>query len=125
MGYVDDHTLQALYRHARAVLAASLYEPGSFPVMEALALGKPLAASRITSIPETVGDAGLLFDPTSVAEMAEALARLWTNDALCQALSERGPDRIGSRSWAEVGWEWLRLCERALSNRGAELETVA
>ncbi|MCH7813151.1 MAG: glycosyltransferase family 4 protein [Planctomycetes bacterium] len=125
LGFVDDRTLRALYRRSRAVLVASLYEPGSFPVLEALALGKPLAASRVTSLPETVGQAGLLFDPTSVAELADALVRLWTDDALCAELSRRGPAQLGHRSWCDVGRDWLHLCERAAASYANALETVA
>ncbi|MFQ5462048.1 MAG: glycosyltransferase family 4 protein [Phycisphaerae bacterium] len=124
IGFVDRPTLRALYLRARLILVASLYEPGSFPAMEALALGKPLAASRVTSIPETVGDAALLFDPTSTNELADALARLWTDDALCHRLEELGPQEVRSRTWRDVGREWLALCEQAHVRNPAVLEGV-
>lgn len=120
-GFVDRPTLRRLYHRARMILVASLYEPGSFPAMEALTLGKPLAASRVTSIPDTVGHAALLFDPTSVQELARALKRLWTDDALCQELSRRGPTQVGSRTWSDVGQDWLQLCERAVANEASRL----
>ncbi len=122
IGYVDRPTLRALYTRARMILVASLYEPGSFPAMEALALGKPLAASRITSIPETVGDAALLFDPTRVHDLAAAMGRLWTDDARCSKLSILGPQRISSRRWRDVGRDWLGLCERALAQSMTPVE---
>jgi glycosyltransferase involved in cell wall biosynthesis len=116
-GLVDRETLAGLYARSTMVIAATLYDPGSFPVMEALALGKPLIASNVTSIPETVGDAALLFDPESTTELADAMELLWTNEAQRKVLSRRGPLRIGRRTWADVGREWLGLCERAAAGR--------
>ncbi len=114
-GFVDRTTLIALYHAARLVLAPSLSEPGSFPAIEALTLARPLAAARITSIPDTVGDAALLFDPSDIAEMAHAIHRLWSDDALRTRLGRRGPRQIGQRSWQDVAEEWLALCARASS----------
>lgn len=116
-GYVGRRELRALYEQARLVIVATHYDPGSFPVMEALAMGKPLVTSRVTSIPETVGDAGLLFDPSDAAQLARAIKRLWQEDELCRELSERGPRRIPRRSWDDVAAEWLRLCAAAAGTR--------
>jgi glycosyltransferase involved in cell wall biosynthesis len=121
-GHVDPREMRALYAAASFVLAPTLYDPGSFPAMEALALGKPLIASNVTSLPELVGDAGLLFDPHSVDELVEAMARLWTDPALCDELSRRGPARIPRRSWTDVARDWLRLCAEATR---AELTSAA
>ncbi|MFQ5489180.1 MAG: glycosyltransferase family 4 protein [Phycisphaerae bacterium] len=117
IGFVSNDTLTALYAGARFILVATLYDPGSFPAMEALAMGKPLAASRVTTIPETVGDAAALFDPHRVEDIANVLARLWTDDELCQRLARRGPDQVANRTWTDVARDWLQLCERAAHHR--------
>ncbi len=113
-GAVSRAELLELYRRCRAVLVATLYDPGSFPALEALALARPLVASRVTSIPATVGDAALLFDPARAGDLASALLRIWRDDALCAALERRGPQRVPRRTWRDVGRDWFALCETAL-----------
>lgn len=114
MGHVNRDELRQLYEAARLVIVPTLYDPGSFPAMEALALGKPLAAARVTSIPETVGDAGVLFDPSQPRDIADALQPLWLDADLRSRLAERGPARIGARTWDDVATEWLTLCEECM-----------
>ena len=113
-GYVTRAQLQALYEACRVVIVASLYEAGSFPAMEAMGLGKPLIASRVTSNPETVGDAAELFDPTDSHDLATKLARLWNDAARRGELAARGPGRIPDRTWADVAADWVKLCHEAL-----------
>ena len=62
-GYVDDTDLPALITGARAFLLPSLYEGFGLPALEAMACGTPVLASAVSSLPEVVGDAGLLVDP--------------------------------------------------------------
>lgn len=115
IGHVDRAELRQLYESCRFAVAPTLYDPGSFPVLEALALGKPVAASRVTSIPEAVGDAGLLFDPAEPREIAGAMQRLWLDQPLRQKLAKRGPARIGTRTWDDVAAEWLTLCDECMA----------
>ena len=58
--------------------------------MEENALGCPVAVSNVYAMPEQLGDAALYFDPSSVTEIAEAIEILWTDEALCVELRERG-----------------------------------
>lgn len=113
LGHVSSDALRRLYDAATFVLAPTLYDPGSFPAMEALSLGRPVIASRVTSVPELVGDAGLLFDPHSVDELVEAMERLWTDEALRGELALRGPRRLPRRTWADVAREWIAVCREA------------
>src|SRR5262249_57183279 len=71
-GRVSDEELVRLYQSATAYLDPTLFEGFGFQVLEAMACGAPVVASNATSIPEIVGDAGLLCDPRSVDELAEA-----------------------------------------------------
>ena len=90
LGYVPDEHLAGLYRRARALVMPTFFGPTNIPQLEAFATDCPVATSRIYGIPEQVGDAALLFDPNSVDEIYECLARLWTDDELCRELSVKG-----------------------------------
>jgi glycosyltransferase involved in cell wall biosynthesis len=90
LGYVPDSEMAELYRRARALIMPSFFGPTNIPQLEAFAIGCPVAASAVYGVPEQVGDAALLFDPRSAEEIAECMERLWTDDALCATLIERG-----------------------------------
>ena len=96
-GYAEDREMAAFYHQARALVMPTFFGPTNIPQLEAFALGCPVATSRIYGIPEQVGDAALLFDPSSVAEIHTCLVRLWTDDALCDELARRG--RAHSERW--------------------------
>jgi glycosyltransferase involved in cell wall biosynthesis len=95
-GYVPDHDMAGFYRRARGLVLPTLFGPTNIPPLEAFALGCPVAVSGIYGMPEQVGDAGLLFDPHSVADMASAIGKLWADDDLCQKLQARGKARAAA-----------------------------
>ena len=72
-GFIDDRVLVETYQKARCLFFPSLYEGFGLPVLEGLACGLPVAASRSSSIPEVGGDFTIYFDPYNVEEMADAL----------------------------------------------------
>ena len=94
LGRVSTEDLVALYHLATALIFPSLYEAWSIPIMEAMAAGCPVASSNVTSLPEQVADAGLLFDPTDIYAMANAMRRLAGNSSLRQRLAARGALRV-------------------------------
>lgn len=75
-GQVDDETLEQLYRACAIFVTASIHEGFCMPVAEAMARGRPVVATRVAALPETVGDAGLLFDPDNTADLAAQVCRL-------------------------------------------------
>ena len=75
LGWVDDATLDGLYRAADCFVFPSLAEGFGLPVLEAMLRGAPVACSNATSLPEVVGDAALLFDPLDVDAIAVTCAR--------------------------------------------------
>jgi glycosyltransferase involved in cell wall biosynthesis len=77
----------------------SLYEGFGFPVIEAMRCGTPVIASTTSSLPELVGDAGLLVDPLSVDEIAAAMTRLAGDAALRHELTERGYGQAAQFTW--------------------------
>lgn len=92
LGYAPDADMPGLYRAARALVMPTFFGPTNIPQLEAFALGCPVATSRIYGIPEQVGDAALLFDPSSVDEIYDAIEKLWTDDALCADLEQKGKE---------------------------------
>jgi glycosyltransferase involved in cell wall biosynthesis len=99
-GFVPDRTLAALYRLASVFAFPSLYEGFGLPPLEAMACGTPVVTSRISSLPEVVGDAALLVDPYSLEEIALGIERALGDEALRAVLVERGRARVKNFSWA-------------------------
>lgn len=112
LGYVSDDDLPALYSGAFGLVFPSIYEGFGLPALEAMACGTPVAASNATSLPEVVGDAGLLFDPFSVDEMASVLDRVLEDDALRLELRQRGLERACQFTWEVTAHKtWQVLCQ--------------
>jgi glycosyltransferase involved in cell wall biosynthesis len=94
LGYVAQGDLQAIYRLATALVMPSLFESVSIPIYEAFQAGTPVLASGVLAIPEQVGDAGLLFDPTSVPSIRQAILDLVRDPAAATLLGQKGRDRM-------------------------------
>jgi glycosyltransferase involved in cell wall biosynthesis len=98
-GFVPHGTMAALYRMATVFAFPSLYEGFGLPPLEAMACGTPVVTSRISSLPEVVGDGALQVDPYSEEAIADAIARLLEDPELRQQQIERGLLRAASFSW--------------------------
>jgi glycosyltransferase involved in cell wall biosynthesis len=98
-GFVQDKTLAILYRLARVFVFPSLYEGFGLPPLEAMASGTPVITSRVSSLPEVVGDAALLIDPYDPEAIAEAMDRVLSDAVLRADLRERGLVRARHFSW--------------------------
>jgi glycosyltransferase involved in cell wall biosynthesis len=97
-GFVSDLELRGLYELATALVFPSRFEGWGLPVCEAFDAGLPVASSTATGLPDVVGEAGLLFDPDDVGEMASQLHRLWVDADLRADLRGRGKKRAGQFS---------------------------
>jgi glycosyltransferase involved in cell wall biosynthesis len=101
--YAAGADLPDLYRGARMLLLPSLYEGFGMTALEAMACGTPVLTSRTSSMPEVVGEAALLVDPLDTGAIADAMARLFTDDALVEDLRGRGLARAKLFSWQTTG----------------------
>ena len=110
-GYVPDEDVPALLTGALALVFPSLYEGFGLPVLEAMACGTPVVTANTSSLPEVVGEAGLLVDPLRVDEIAAAMQRLLADEALRAELSRRGLERAGLFSWDRCARETLAVLE--------------
>jgi D-inositol-3-phosphate glycosyltransferase len=113
----DERWLAAAFREARLVVLPSEYEAFGLVLLEALAQGTPVIASRVGGIPEFVEDgrAGLLVPPRDAAALAEALLRLWDDAPTRERFGAYGRDRIVPRfSWERVVDQLLEVYAEVL-----------
>jgi glycosyltransferase involved in cell wall biosynthesis len=103
LGRVSDHELLDLYRGALLYLDPTRYEGFGYGVLEAMACGTPVVASRVTSIPELVGSAGALCEPGSVQAFADEICRLVDDDGLRRDMTARGIARAADFTWETTG----------------------
>jgi glycosyltransferase involved in cell wall biosynthesis len=99
LGRVSDAALRALYENAAALLFPSRYEGFGLPPVEAMACGCPVVAGRAGAVPETVGDAALLFDPEAPESLVESVMRLLDQPELAEDLRARGRARATRFTW--------------------------
>jgi glycosyltransferase involved in cell wall biosynthesis len=124
LGFLELPALKAVYRRAAAMVIPSRFEAASGPLWEAFAAGIPAACSNVTSLPMQAGDAALLFDPTDHAQIASAIRRLWTDEALCQLLVARGHKRAAGFTWDRTA-RLFRAHYRRLAKRRATEEDAS
>jgi glycosyltransferase involved in cell wall biosynthesis len=103
--YVSDEELAGLYRNALGLILPSLYEGFGLPVIEAHRFGCPVLCSNMASLPEIAGDGALLFDPTSVESIAQAVMTLLDSRTLRQQLAENGYKNAERFSWEKAASE--------------------
>jgi len=116
LGYVDDSDLPALISGADALVLPSLYEGFGIPVLEAMACGTPVMASCTSSLPEVVGDAGILVDPLSVEAIASGIKQMCADPALARELAQKGRQRARRFTWAACARVALQAIGRAYAN---------
>jgi glycosyltransferase involved in cell wall biosynthesis len=114
LGRVSDERLVDLYRGALAYLDATLYEGFGYQVLEAMACGAPVVASWASSIPEVVGDAGLLCPPNDTEELAAALVRIVSEPRLAEELRSRGLRRAAEFTWQRTARALADVIDAAL-----------
>jgi glycosyltransferase involved in cell wall biosynthesis len=112
IGYVEDDDLPGLYSLATAFAFPSWYEGFGLPVLEAMACGIPAVAANNSSLPEVVGQAGLLIDADDTDALARALARFLEDRALVAQLVTAGFEQARRFSWEVAATQLLGIYER-------------
>jgi glycosyltransferase involved in cell wall biosynthesis len=112
LGRVSSEDLLELYNAAQLLVHPAFYEGFGLPPLEAMACGTPVVVSNTSSLPEVVGDAALLVDPTEVDEMTVAIWRLLSDPALRRELSEKGLKRARLFSWRKAARQTLKIYRR-------------
>ena len=113
LGYVTDIEIVALYKKSLALIFPSLLGPTNIPPLEAIVLGTPVVCSNLFSMPEQIGDAGLLFDPFNVEDIAQKIYKIWIDEDLRLKLIEKEHERAKNLAPEKYVKKWESVIEEA------------
>jgi glycosyltransferase involved in cell wall biosynthesis len=116
-GYVTDSVRQELFAGAAVLVLPSWNEGFGLPALEAMAAGVPVIASARGALPEVVADAGILVNPGSAEEIADAIERVLEDSTLAAGLVTRGRERAATFSWSRAADEVRRLYRYTIDGR--------
>lgn len=114
LGYVPDPDLAALYSGAMGFLYMSFLEGFGLPPLEAMQCGVPVVCSNTSSLPEVVGEAGLLLSPTRLDDLCHAMFKLYRDSAYRTMLADRALRQSKKFSWEKCGDETVTAYRQAL-----------
>lgn len=97
---VSNNELSSYYRHAKLFVYPTWAEGFGMPVIEAMASGVPVITSNLTSLPEVVGDAGILVDPSNILEIKKAMEKILPSETVAKGLSVRGAIQADKFQWS-------------------------
>jgi len=97
-----EEDLVLFYNAADVFAFPSFYEGFGLPVLEAMACGTPVVATNRTSVPEVVGEAGILINPEDISELAKEIKHILTDKPLAETLSARGLARSSEFTWEKT-----------------------
>ncbi|HTP65773.1 MAG TPA: glycosyltransferase family 1 protein, partial [Geobacteraceae bacterium] len=113
-GYVADEDLAALYSGAIAFVYPSLYEGFGLPPLEAMQCGVPVITSNTSSLPEVVGDSGILVDPRDADALCAAMLSLYKDSDRREMLAQSALQRAAEFSWKRCVDETVRAYKNSL-----------
>lgn len=115
-GYVADEDLAPLYSAAMAFVYPSFYEGFGLPPLEAMQCGVPVITSNTSSLPEVVGDAGIMVSPTDADALCQSMLEIYNNPSLRKAMSLSSIERSRQFSWEKCTQETINAYKTALSS---------
>ena len=120
LGYVADELIPSLYAGAAAFCYPSRYEGFGLPALEAMASGIPVITSNQTSLPEVVGNAGIMVEPDDVDAMREHLRQLLEDRVYAENMGEHGRIRAQTFSWDRCARETFSVYQKVMLQRGSK-----
>lgn len=100
-GYIKNNDMSALYSGAEMFVFASLYEGFGMPIVEAMKCGCPVICSKITSMPEVIGDCGITIDPTQNQELVKAFEKMYFDSNFRTQCKIKGLERSKIFTWED------------------------
>lgn len=116
-GYVDDEYLAPLYSGAMMFVYPSFYEGFGLPPLEAMQCGIPVITSNTSSLPEVVGEAGIMVDPEDGDTLCQAMYDIYKNSAFREELAVKSLERSKLFSWEKCAQQTVMAYKRALASR--------
>ncbi len=116
-GYVADEDLAALYSNAMAFIYTSFYEGFGLPPLEAMQCGIPVITSNTSSLPEVVGDAGIMVDPTDTDALCHSIWEIYNQPSLRERMSIKSLEQAKKFSWEKCIQETIAAYSAAMSYR--------
>lgn len=114
LGFVEDKDLIKIYNLATVTLLPSFYEGFGLPILESQACGTPVITSSVSSMPEVIGEGGLLIDPNSPSELKEAVLKVFTDEKLRENLVKKGLNNFQKFSWERTIKKTVEIYQQAL-----------
>lgn len=114
-GYVADENLAAIYSDALFFVYPSFYEGFGLPPLEAMKCGVPVITSNTSSLPEVVGDAGIMISPASLDDLCHAMLTIYRNPSIQQQMQKKSLERAGLFSWERCGNETVNAYTASLA----------
>lgn len=111
-GYIPDETLPILYSAADVFVYPTLFEGFGLPCLEAMSCGCPVISSNTSSIPEVVGDSGLLINPYDTREIANAIYKVLMDNELRNIMKQKGLNRAKDFSWEKSAFKTLEVYKK-------------
>ena len=113
-GFVPDEELPFWYNAAAVKVMPSIYEGFGIPLADAMACGTPVIASTASSLPEVVGDAGLLFSPQDSTALTACIEKVVYDSSRAATMRERGFEQSRKFSWKQSGARMAAIYRKAL-----------
>lgn len=113
-GYVKEEDIPYLYNGARAFLFPSVYEGFGLPPLEAMACGTPVISSNTSSMPEVIGEAGILISPKNQKQWIREILRISKDGKLVKRLSEAGLRQAKKFSWEKCARQTLKIYRQVI-----------
>lgn len=118
LGYVSEDELISLLKKAKLVVIPTLYEAGSYPLMEAMIYEVPVICSNVTSLPGMIGDRRFVFNPTDVQDIADKIVMMLNSHRLRNENRRNSAKRCGMMGWQRSAESFLESYVKAIEGFG-------
>ena len=116
--FIDSSDLAVLYSNAKCFFFMSLYEGFGLPALEAMQCGTPTVVSNTTSLPEVVGEGGILLSPTDEDALSQTMSDIYNDESLRIKLAEAGLKKASTFSWDRCANEYAEIFKKITTNFG-------